>query len=111
MEKEKALAQLVFLLIFLGTVVVLIIVGTKLNMYLFSQGVLGSSRYSRVQPIRSLVAATGPAESPNAEQWFYRNPREAEDQSTTYARNGMVFISVLLFVVITSAIFLLVAPH
>jgi len=108
MEKEKAMAQLVFLFIFLGTLLALIVVGTKLNMYLFSRGVLGSSRYSRVYPIGSLVAA---AKSPSAEQRFYTSLSDPQDQSSRYARNGMVFISVVLFVVILSAVFLLFAPH
>ncbi|SRR5258708_35330050 len=108
MEKEKAVAQLVFLFIFLGTPLALIVIGTKLNMYLFSRGVLGSSSYSRAHPIGSL--ATG-AENPSLEQRFYTSLGDEQDQSSRYARNGMTFISVVLFVVITSAIFLLIAPH
>ena len=108
MEKEKAVAQLVLLFIFLGTPLALIVVGTKLNMYLFSRGVLGSSRYGRAHPIGSLATS---AESPSLEQRFYTSLGDEEDQSSRYARNGIVFISVVLFVVITSAIFLLVAPH
>src|SRR6185312_1922178 len=108
MERKKAMAQLVFLLIFFGTMLVLIYVGTKLNMYLFSHGVLGSSRYSRVHPIGSVAAA---ADRPNVEQQFYRSNGDAEDQTTRYARNGMAFLAVVLFVVLISAIFLLIAPH
>ena len=108
MEKEKAMAQLVFLFIFLGTPLALIVLGTKLNMYLFSRGVLGSSRFSRVHPIGSLAAT---AESPSVEQRFYTSLGDAEDQTSRYARNGMVLISVVLFVVIISAVFLLAAPH
>lgn len=108
MEKEKAVAQVVFLFIFLGIPLALIVVGTKLNMYLFSRGVLGSSRYSRVHPIGSLAAT---AESPSIEQRFYTSLSDPQDQSSRYARNGMVLISVVLFVVILSAIFLLFAPH
>ena len=102
------MAQLVFLLIFFGTLVVLIVVGTKLNMYLFSQGALGSSRYSRVHPIGSIAAA---AERPTAEQRFYKSRGDEEDQSSRYARTGMVFLSVASFVIITSALFLLLGPH
>ena len=108
MEKEKAVAQLVFLFIFLGTPLALIVIGTKLNMYLFSRGVLGSSHYSRAHPIGSLATS---AESPSAEQRFYTSLGDEQDQSSRYARNGMTFISIVLFVVITSAIFLLIAPH
>jgi hypothetical protein len=107
-KRKKAMAQLVSLLIFFGILVVLIVVGTRLNMYLFSQGVLGSSRYSRVHPIGSVAAAT---DRPNAEQRFYRSNGDDEDQTTRYARNGMVFLTVALFVVLISAIFLLIAPH
>jgi hypothetical protein len=108
MEREKAMAQLVFLLIFFGTILVLIYVGTRLNMYLFSRGVLGSSRYSRVHPIGSVAATT---DRPNTEQQFYRSNGDAEDETTRYARNGMVFLTVALFVVLFSAVFLLIAPH
>ncbi|HMD00729.1 MAG TPA: hypothetical protein VKH37_11275 [Ferruginibacter sp.] len=108
MEKEKAVAQLVFLFIFLGTPLALIVIGTKLNMYLFSRGVLGSSRYNRVHPIGSFATT---AESPSVEQRFYTSLGDEQDQSSRYARNGMMFIGVVLFVVITSAVFLLVAPH
>lgn len=108
MEKEQAVAQLVFLVIFLGTPLALIVVGTKLNMYLFSRGVLGSSSYNRAHPIGSLAAS---AESPSVEQRFYTSLGDEQDQSSRYARNGMIFMGVVLFVVITSAIFLLVAPH
>ncbi|HEX6477340.1 MAG TPA: hypothetical protein VF043_00740 [Ktedonobacteraceae bacterium] len=102
------MAQLVLLLIFLGTPVVLIVVGTRLNMYLFSRGALGSSRYSRVHPIGSMAAA---AERPTAEQRFYKSQGNEEDQSSRYARSGMVFLSVAFFVIITSALFLLIGPH
>ena len=102
------MAQLVFLLVFFGTLLVLIVVGTRLNMYLFSRGVLGSSRYSRVHPIGSIAAA---AERPTAEQRFYKSQGDEEDQSSRYARNGMVFLSIAFFVIITSAFFLLIGPH
>lgn len=102
------MAQLVFLLIFFGTLVVLIVVGTRLNMYLFSQGALGSSRYSRVHSIGSIAAA---AERPTAEQRFYKSQGDGEDQSSRYARNGMMFLSIAFFVIIISAVFLLIGPH
>lgn len=107
MEKEKAVAQLVFLLIFLGTLVVLIVVGTKLNMYLFSQGALGSSRYSRVHPIGSLAVV----ERPSAEQRFYSSRGDEEDQSSRYARRGIALMSIVLFVVVMVAVSLVAAPH
>lgn len=101
------MAQLVFLLIFLGTLVVLIVVGTKLNMYLFSQGALGSSRYSRVHPIGSLTAV----ERLSADQRFYASRGDEEDQSSRYARHGLAFMSIVLFVVVMVAVSLVAAPH
>ncbi len=102
------MAQLVFLLVFLGTLVALIVIGTKLNMYLFSQGVLGSSRYSRVHPIGSPAAA---AEHPSSEQRFYSSLGDEEDQSVRYARHGMALIGVVSAIVVLAAVILVVAPH
>jgi uncharacterized membrane protein len=64
------MAQLVFLLIFFGTLVVLIV-----------------------------------------EQRFYKSQGDGEDQSSRYARNGMMFLSIAFFVIIISAVFLLIGPH
>ena len=101
------MAQLVFLLIFLGTLVVLIVVGTKLNMYLFSQGALGSSRYSHVHPIGSLAAV----KRPSAEQRFYSSLDNEDDESSRYARRGLAFMSIVLFIVVIAAVSLVAAPH
>ena len=102
------MAQLVFLLVFLGTLVALIVIGTKLNMYLFSQGVLGPSRYSRVHPIGSLAAR---AERPSAEQRFYSSLGNEEDESTRYARHGIALIAVVFAIVVLAAVSLLAAVH
>jgi hypothetical protein len=94
------MAQLVFLLIFLGAIIVLIVAGTRLNVYLFSSGVLGSSQYSRVKSLKALAAT----KHLTAEERFYNNIGKEEDESARYARSVMAIISVVLIIAMFVAV-------
>src|SRR5260221_7176952 len=59
-EGEKAMETILLILAFVGGITGLIIVGTRINLYFYSNGAIGVARSSHIRGLRSVAAKSVP---------------------------------------------------
>ncbi len=95
---------ILILLVFLGGTMILIVGGTRVSLYLFTQNALGNHPIVR----RDSVAM----EKPVVERPVYYRVAETEDTSSRYARGSLIVIgSILLLTMIAAVSILSGIPH
>src|SRR5205085_11873205 len=98
------MGPILLLLLFLGGTMVLIVGGTRVSLYLFTQNPLENQPIVHRTPIV--------AEKPVVERPVYHRVAEAENTSARYARGSlMVLASMLLLTIIAAVSILSGIPH
>ncbi len=102
-EGEKAMATILLALAFVGGITGLIIVGTRINLYFYSNGAIGVARFRHVRDPRSVTAKSVPmpAQAAGAGQ---PDISLSTDPSSRYARGGLMVIASVFLLIIIAAV-------
>lgn len=97
------MGPILILLVFLGGTLILIVGGTRISLYLFTQNVLGT------HPIVNhvVVEKSLPIQEPVVERPVYYRVAETEDTSSRYARGSLMVIGSILLLTTIAAVSIL----
>jgi len=102
-EGEKAMETILLILAFVGGITGLIIVGTRINLYFYSNGAIGVARSSHVRGPRSVAAQSVPMPT-QAAGAGQPDISLSTDPSSRYARGGVMLIASVFLLIIIAAV-------
>ena len=103
------MAPILIALAFVGAFAALIIVGTKVNLYFYSNGAIGSARSKRIGGLSAISAKSVPVKVANGESRSVLDLIVSTDQSSRYARGGLLAIASVFLLTVIAAVFLVIS--
>ena len=97
---KKAMATILLALAFVGGIMGLILVGTRINLYFYSNGATGVARSRHVRGLRSIAAKSVPMRDIHLSL--------STDPSSRYARGGVMVIASVFLLLLIAAVSLAV---